>query len=75
MDELLVVLNDIKYELENMNQKLDDIKGMGLYNSLSDVNEKLDEVKGNGVFDSISDVNEKLDTISSTVDTIYINTL
>ena len=41
-----------------MNSKLDDIKGSGLYNSISDVCDKLDEVKEDlsGIDSSISDL-------------------
>lgn len=44
VEELVSVLNDIKYELKEMNGKLDDIKGIGVYNSISDVHNKLDSI-------------------------------
>ena len=44
MEELIAILNEIKYELQDMNGKLDEIKGAGIYDSISDVNEKLDRV-------------------------------
>ena len=45
IDKVVDVLRDILFELQEMNSKLDDIKGSGLYNSISDVCDKLDEVK------------------------------
>lgn len=45
MDRVVDVLQNILFELQEMNSKLDDIKGSGLYNSISDVCDKLDEVK------------------------------
>lgn len=44
MDELVTVLESILSELQTMNAKLDEIKGMGIYDSISDVCNKLDEV-------------------------------
>lgn len=44
MDELVTVLESILSELQAMNAKLDEIKGMGMYDSISDVCDKLDEV-------------------------------
>ena len=44
MDELVTVLESILSELQTMNSKLDEIKGMGMYDSISDVCDKLDEV-------------------------------
>lgn len=44
MEELVSALNDIKTELQTMNNKLDDIKEMEVYNSISDVNEKLEDI-------------------------------
>lgn len=45
MDELVSVMQDILAELKEMNSKLDDIKGTGLYNSLSDVCDKIDSLE------------------------------
>lgn len=44
MDELVTVLESILSELQTMNAKLDEIKGMGMYDSISDVCDKFDEV-------------------------------
>lgn len=44
MDELVTVLESILSELQTMNAKLDEIKGMGMHDSISDVCDKLDEV-------------------------------
>ena len=52
MDELLAVLQDIRdginsmaLSIENLNESVNDLKGFGLYNSISDVNEKLEQRK------------------------------
>ena len=37
MDELLAVLENILSELEEMNSKLEEIKGISIYNSISDI--------------------------------------
>ncbi|MBH0231386.1 T7SS effector LXG polymorphic toxin [Halobacillus yeomjeoni] len=82
MEELIEVMKEIRDELQEMNTKLDNIdyslgalKGNGLYDSISDLYEKLDDLMGRGLYNSISDVNEKLESISSSLDTIEINTL
>lgn len=41
MDELLAVLENILSELEEMNSKLEEIKGISIYNSISDIYDKL----------------------------------
>lgn len=73
MDELIIVMEEIRDLLSEMNCKLDDIsseissiRGVGVYDSLSDVCDKLEAIKGNGIYDSISDVCDKLDSIDST---------
>lgn len=75
MDEMIEILKDIKFEMERINDKLedlnhdicsklDDIQGIGLSgNSLSDVCETLDTLKGSGIFNSISDVCDKIDDL------------
>jgi len=68
MDELVSVMKDILAELQEMNSKLDDIKGVGVYNSLADVCDKLDDIKGIGAFNSISDVCDKIDSLEVTVE-------
>ncbi len=45
MDEMISVLEDILRELQDINGKLDEIKGDGLYNSISDVCNKLDSLE------------------------------
>lgn len=45
MDELVMVMKDVLSELQNINEKLDEIRGDGLYNSLSDVCNKLDSIE------------------------------
>ncbi len=44
MDELVAVLESILSELQEMNTKLDAIKGSGLFDSISDACDKLDEI-------------------------------
>lgn len=87
VDELLAVLQDIRdginsmaLSIENLNESVNDLKGFGLYNSISDVNEKLDSVseaiddlKGSGLYNTVTDVCDKLDSISSTLDSIDIS--
>ena len=75
MDEMIEILKDIKFEIERMNDKLDDLnhdicsklddlQGIGLSgNSLSDVCETLDALKGAGLFNNISDVCDKIDDL------------
>ena len=69
------LLQDILFELREMNSKLDRVcdkvddvsnnieglKGTGLYSTITDICEKIDEVKGNGLYNSISDICDKLD--------------
>ena len=43
--------------------KLEEIKGEGLYNSISDVYDKLEEIKGDGLYSSLGDVCDKLEEI------------
>ena len=75
MDELIEILKEIKYEIERMNDKLDDLnidicnklddlQGIGLNgNSISDVCDALDSLQGSGLFNSISDVCDKIDDL------------
>ncbi len=88
MNEVVDVLNEIKQIMLNMNQGIDrltsvvetvadsveEIKGSGLYNSISDVCDKIDsaveDIKGNGLFNSITDICDKLDIVSSSVDSV-----
>lgn len=88
MDQLLEVLQDIRDGIYSMNSNIEqlidsvgELKGSGLYNSISDVCDKLDSVsstveaiKGVGLYDTISDVCDKLDSISSSLESIDINT-
>ena len=45
MDELVTVLESILSELQTMNAKLDEIKGMGMYDSISDVGDKINSLE------------------------------
>lgn len=60
MEELVSVMQDILAELQEMNSKLDEIKGNGLDNSISDLASKLEDIKGPGLFNSLSDVCDRL---------------
>ncbi len=55
MDELISVLESILSELQKMNTKLDEIKGSGLYDSISDACDKLD------------DMNDKIVSLETTI--------
>lgn len=44
MDELVAVLESILSELQEMNSKLDEIKGFGSCCSIADACDKLDEI-------------------------------
>ena len=44
MDELVNVMEEILIELKEMNSKLDDIQGSGIYKSIADVCDKVDDV-------------------------------
>lgn len=54
------ILQDILEVLQEINSKLDAIKGDGLYNSISDIYEKLSSIQGDLPY-SIEDIYEKLD--------------
>ena len=44
MDELVNLMEQILAELQEMNSKLDDIKGYGSDNSISDLADKLNDI-------------------------------
>ena len=81
MDELIDIMKSILIEVQEMNMKLDnidtsinEIKGFGLYNSISDIcdkldstQEKLEEIKGNGLYNSISEVGYKIEEVDSSI--------
>lgn len=67
MDELVSVMQDILAELQEMNSKLNEIKGYGLDNSISDLASKLDEIKGAGLYNSLSDVCDKIESLETTI--------
>ncbi|OMD41127.1 hypothetical protein [Paenibacillus odorifer] len=86
MNELIDVLMEIRDGIYTINSNIDELKaavnelrGSGLYNTISDVCDKIDtavsDIKGNGLYDTISDVASKLDDVSSTLDRIDINTM
>ena len=66
MDELVSVMEDILAELQEMNSKLDEIKGYGAYNSITDLASGLDDITGTGCC-SLSDVCDKLDSLETTI--------
>lgn len=45
MDELVNVMEEILIELKEMNSKLDDMQGSGIYKSISDVCDKIDSLE------------------------------
>lgn len=63
MEQIAELLGNILEELQEMNRKLDEIKGSGFVN-LDDIGSKLDEIAGTGVEDSLSDVCSKLDDLA-----------
>jgi len=67
MDELVDLMQQMLSELQGINEKLDEIKGIGVYNSLADVCDKLDNVIGTGLYNSLSDVCDKLDSLDTTI--------
>lgn len=44
MNEIIELLIEIRNLLSEMNEKLDDIQGVGIYNSIADVCDKLDSL-------------------------------
>lgn len=87
MDQLVEVLQEIRDGIYSMNSNIEDLKisleelkGTGLYNSISDVYDKLGDInttsegiKGSGLYDSISDVCEKLDSVTGAIEAISVN--
>ena len=67
MDELIDVMRGILSELQEINSKLDDIKGYGASSSLTDVCDKLDDLKGVGLYDSLADICNKFDSLEMTI--------
>ena len=67
MDELVNLMEQILAELQEMNSKLDDIKGFGLYNSISDLADKLDDIMGSGLYNSLTDVCDKIENLETTI--------
>lgn len=81
MEEMIEILKEIRDGIYSMNENIgdlkdsiDELKGNGLYNSITDVCDKLElvasDIKGNGLYDSLSDVCDKLSDISSSLNTI-----
>ena len=83
MDEMIQVLNSILEELQDMNRKLDDIRGTGIC-SLEDIGDKLDaistsvswtenvadhldSISSSGMY-GFSDVCDKLDSVETAID-------
>ena len=67
MDELVNLMEQILAELQEMNSKLDEIKGYGLDNSISDLADKLNDIKGLGPYDSLTDVCDKIESLETTI--------
>ncbi|HIT89349.1 MAG TPA: hypothetical protein IAC41_02880 [Candidatus Merdenecus merdavium] len=69
-DILYLILEEIREgnrKLENIEDAIQEIKGSGLYNSLTDICDKIDsakeEIQGTGLYNSITDICEKLDNL------------
>lgn len=67
-DILYLILEEIREsnrKLEDIHNTIQEIKGSGLYNSLTDVCDKIDsakdEIQGTGLYNSLSDICDKLD--------------
>jgi len=67
MDEMIMVMKAMLAELQSINEKLDEIKGDGLYCSVTDIYDKLNEIQGDGMYNTLSEVCEKLDSVDSSV--------
>jgi len=86
LEDLIEVLKEIRdgiYQLngrvDNINDSLSELKGYGVYNSLSDIHDQLEkvaqEIKGDSLYNNLSDVCNKLDDISSALHSIDLNTM
>lgn len=62
MDEIITLLAEIRDLLVEVNTKLDDIKGDGIYTSISDVCDKIDAISVSGMC-SIGDVCSRIDDL------------
>lgn len=74
MEEIKMFLQAILEEMQTINANLEEIKGEGLYNSISDVYDKVEdiqdavkELQGNGLYNSINDVCNKLVDLELTI--------
>lgn len=79
MEELIEILQEIKdginsinYNMEQLKDSVEELKGNGLYTSVSDVYNKVDaigntveQIKGNGFCNSVADICDKLEIIAS----------
>ncbi|MGN8630184.1 hypothetical protein ACTNEW_01070 [Blautia sp. HCP3S3_G3] len=89
MEELVSVMMLVLEELREINTKLDDIKGIGVYGSINDLHDqlteidqsidtlgdKIDGIRGSGVYDTISDVCDKLDNVENAVSSVETTVL
>ena len=76
MEELVEAINNMNNtlfymanQLQGIQSTLDDIKGTGLYNSITDIYDKIEEIKG---YNSISDVYDKLSEIDNSISLMNI---
>lgn len=79
MEELVEAINNMNNtllymanQLQGIQSTLDDIKGTGLYNSITDIYDKIEEIKGSGLYNSISDVCDKLSEVDNSISLINI---
>lgn len=45
MDELIEIMSNLLTEIQELNSKIDNIKGFGMCNSISDVCDKIDSLE------------------------------
>ena len=62
MDDMIALLGEIRDLLVEMNGKLDDIKGDGIYTSISDVCDKIDDISVSGMC-TLGDVCRRIDDL------------
>lgn len=60
-------LTQIDQSIDSRGDKIDGIRGSGVYDTISEVCDKLEEIRGSGIYDTISDVCDKLDSVESAV--------
>lgn len=69
-DILYLILEEIREsnrKLENLENSIQEIIGIGLYNSITDICDKIDsakeDIQGTGLYNSIADICDKIDNL------------